>query len=151
MHGYENGYEKLKALGCLLIHNGTISMNERRLMNALYNIDSERIEQLLQQGEDVNQVNDRGESALLYASANGYHWIVESLLKAGADVALVDTLGATALLHASINGHTHIVKMLLENGADIHHTDARGWTALQYASLYKHKDVMIMLLQITKG
>ena len=103
---------------------------------------------LLQQGVDVNAVNDRGETALIHASENGYESLVRVLLKHGADVNTVDKGGWTALLFASSYGHKGVVRVLLEHGANVNAVDKDGRSALMRASLRGgHENIVRVLLE----
>lgn len=51
--------------------------------------------------KDINQRNDDGRTALMYASLRGYTKIVAALLRAGADLSLTDKDGKTAAQYAA--------------------------------------------------
>lgn len=119
-------------------------------------------EALLIEGEDPNQVDEQGETPLIYAVYNSNLAMAELLLKYGADpnlgatfplivavtneeIAITKVLLAaganpniqvdqTAPIHtASLRSFPEIVRMLLEAGAFTNIQDGRGNTPLHYA------------------
>jgi ankyrin repeat protein len=75
------------------------------------------VELLLKAGANVDIQNNKGYTALMWASLSGRKdiEIFKPLLEAGADVNLGDKLGETALTIARRRGHTAIVELLEEN------------------------------------
>ncbi len=108
---------------------------------------AKEIEDLIQQGADVDVKVNYGLTALLNASYWGREDVVGILLENGADVHHKDNCGETALMRASYCGHKGVVKLLLENGADVNEKDNYGETALMMASKSKHLDVVRILLE----
>jgi ankyrin repeat protein len=107
----------------------------------------EIVELLLDKGADPNIVNDKGKTALMYASdwisrisnvnnprINGHRDAVELLLDKGADPNITDPTGKTALIMASDNGNIDIVELLLDNDSDPNIVDNDGKTALMCAT-----------------
>ncbi|MCY4211603.1 MAG: SUMF1/EgtB/PvdO family nonheme iron enzyme [Gammaproteobacteria bacterium] len=80
--------------------------------------DIEVLKATIAAGVDVNAVDGRGRTALMYAVNNGYLLLVPELLKAQADVNIRAPDGATALFMAVAHGHTEIIEMLMQAGAD---------------------------------
>ncbi len=127
-----NGYKRLMVashLGCL---------NTVKFFISQHNI-------------DINATDDRGVTALMYASMYGHKAIVTLLLMEGAKERIneSDGCGRTALMHASENGHGAIVTLLLKEGAKekINEVDEMGETALMYASKNGHEVVVALLLK----
>ena len=104
-------------------------------------VDAENIvecRRLIDTGE-ANVNGDRrqyGDTALHYASLEGYLEISELLTSSGADVNIRNSNGNTALHWASYYGHLEIVQLLLCQGADISFRTNGGNTALDIASYY---------------
>ena len=86
---------------------------------------------LIEANVDVDIKNDRGNTALILASARGDYiyrgdtrgsgvgkTLVKLLLEAGADVNIQNSSGRTALMAASGQGYTKVVKLLLKADAD---------------------------------
>lgn len=75
----------------------------------------EKTELLLEAKADVNHVNNKGSTPLIYAAAQDNPRLVSELIQAGADVNHQDNEGNTAL-HMAQN--VEIAKLLLKAGAD---------------------------------
>jgi ankyrin repeat protein len=104
---------------------------------------------LLRKGIDVNQQDEDGYTALIWASERGHKEIVQMLLQhKNIDLNQKGEYGKTALMLASINGHKEIVEMLLQNKyIQINQQDKNGNPALMCASIRGHKEIVQMLLQ----
>lgn len=103
------------------------------LLEATINGEIDRVEELLENGADPNQLNDYGESALIVAIDNEQSDIVPVLLKNGADPNLQDETGWTPLMSAVYMENIEIGKLLLEAGADPMLIDEDDMTAVDYA------------------
>ncbi len=96
--------------------------------------DHSRIEELLDQGVDVDAVDGKGRTALMWAASWGRHDIVRLLLERGAQADIRDGYGETALIKAARRGRTEIVETLINlGGADPRACDNRGKSALDKA------------------
>jgi len=130
---------------------------------------------LIDNGEDVNATDEKGHTALMFASLDFQEWpeIVNMLIENGADVNSRDDKGQTALMYAAnfgyfttegsqqtwhkwmsqsntrIRGTGWVVKMLLKAGADVHATDMNGKTAAdiikQHMNIYNRRAYAPML------
>ena len=99
---------------------------------------------LIDTGEaNVNGDRDQyGQTALHWASNEGYLEISELLTSSGADVNIRDSDGRTALHYASLYGRLEMVQLLLCQGADASiRTNDNRRTALYYASSQGHLEV----------
>ncbi|RMZ87896.1 hypothetical protein DV736_g4876, partial [Chaetothyriales sp. CBS 134916] len=117
------------------------------------------LELMLQQKEDYNidESDQNGRTALIWASDYGYVKVVQMLLEHGADInaqggyyADVNAQGGlygNALQAASDSGHEKVVQMLLERGADVNAQGGYYGNALQAASEGGHEKVVQMLLE----
>ena len=61
----------------------------------------------------------KGQTALMWAAAEGHAQVVPALVSAGADVAARSKRGFTALLFAAREGRTDVIQTLLDAGADL--------------------------------
>ncbi|EAU90708.2 hypothetical protein CC1G_03977 [Coprinopsis cinerea okayama7 len=97
----------------------------------------------------INGRNERGETALFFASAFGHEEVVKELLQFwGVNVNATDNHGWTALMIASVQGHDRVVHRLLQfHGIDVNTTDNEGWTALMFTSQDGHDGIVNQLLQ----
>jgi len=101
---------------------------------------------LLDNGANVNGIDQFGRTALMEAVQYGNEKIVEALLKHGANVNAADEYGKTALIIAIEKGHTQIANMLLLTHAiDIDAETSDGNTALTYAREQGNNEMVELL------
>ena len=93
---------------------------------------------------DVNQLNKKGESALMLAALKGNQQIAEKLIKKGGDV---NKTGWTPLHYAATGGWIPIINLLLENSAYIDAGSPNGTTPLMMAAMYSTSAAVNFLLQ----
>ncbi len=86
--------------------------------------DFEHVRRLIQEGADVNAVNNVGETALHLECQGDAADIIRVLVKAGAKVDIVDDNGYTPLRHAVIECSVETIRFLLEHGANPQLDDA---------------------------
>ena len=119
-----------------------------------YRWDRDVVQLLIDSGADVNAKDERGNTALIYATEARPTInlaVTEMLLKAGADVNAKDEGGMTALMHAAMHDDPRVVKRLLEVQADVAARDAKGWTALMHATRKDRGYSAIIELLIASG
>ncbi|XP_033106876.1 ankyrin repeat domain-containing protein 50-like [Anneissia japonica] len=107
---------------------------------------TESVNDLLDGGASVNQVDDNGRSLLSNAAFIGNVDVVKVLMNRGADVDVADKTGQTAISLASRQGHSDIVDVLIKHKGNLDHTDHEGWTPLRSAAWAGHTDVVTALL-----
>lgn len=100
---------------------------------AVLNEKKKSISVLLENGGNVNEQNELGQSSLMLACERSLPNIVEFLLKKGADITQTDNEGRTALHYISIKSKPHIIKLLIDHGADKDSQDNEGVTPLMLA------------------
>lgn len=81
--------------------------------------DSKSVEQLIRKGVDVDQKDEKGVTALIFASAVGDLKIIDTLLQNGANVNARPKTGYTALMVAARAGKVDAVQRLIKAGADV--------------------------------
>ncbi|XP_037831299.1 protein phosphatase 1 regulatory inhibitor subunit 16B isoform X2 [Kryptolebias marmoratus] len=91
--------------------NETRASTERRMI--------EDIQELLRQGEEVNQQDSQGTTLLHIAAANGYVQAAELLLEGGARMDLRDSDGWQPLHAAACWGQMHVAELLASHGASL--------------------------------
>jgi ankyrin repeat protein len=75
---------------------------------------------LLKRGADMNAKERRGQTAIMWAAADGNTEVVEVLIKAGADVhAKLPDSGFTPFFFAARNGRIDVIRALLKAGIDV--------------------------------
>jgi ankyrin repeat protein len=94
---------------------------QKKLNQELFTVagigDTQKVNDLLLKGADVNGKDSGGWTFLMYASRFDKIQTVELLIKKGANVNAKNNLGQTPLMFASMYGHTQIVDLLRKHGA----------------------------------
>jgi ankyrin repeat protein len=93
---------------------------------------------------DLNQLNPKGESALMMAALKDQKDLADKLIKKGADV---NKTGWTPLHYAATHGHLTIISLLLENSAYIDAESPNGTTPLMMAAMYGTPAAVKLLLE----
>jgi hypothetical protein len=118
------------------------------LMRAAKDGDVAAVEKLLAGGTDPNVQNQRGWTALIYASFNfrdpDNPLVTKALLGSGADPNIKAHDGLTTLDWASLNCRPRVAAALIEGGADL---SKYGRTALHHASYVGCTEVIELLKQ----
>lgn len=103
----------------------------------------------LNEGANVNQKDENGQTALHYAAQRGYTEVARTLIERGAWVNPKDKEGRTPLIVASEIGYTPMIDLLIAKGANIHSQDKDGRFALHHAVLGAGSEAALLL--ISKG
>jgi len=108
--------------------------------------------ELIEKGQDVNEIDKWGWSPLMWAVYYDYPPLVEYLLANKANPNVQSSLvywkipkGSTALIIAAYYGRPNLVRMLPKGGANPKLSNNRGYTAYQYAQEYGFDRVEKML------
>jgi ankyrin repeat protein len=112
--------------------------------------DLKRIQELVNNGADINEQDGFGITALIVACCtHGDDETVEALLEDyKADVKVRAKDGSTALMYASAKGYFTLVRLLLDNSAEISAKDKDGKTALNYADDYGEVVIAKLLAKV---
>ena len=103
--------------------NAALPGGETPLMTASRVGSLASVKALLSRGATVDRKDDRrGQTALMWAAAEGHARVVEMLIEVGADLHNRLTSGFTPLLFAVREGRTDVVRVLLKAGADVNET-----------------------------
>ena len=102
---------------------------------AVANDDFDKVNQLMEKGEDVYQEDYYGNTALDWAIKGGNSQMVELLLHSGADLNYENSYGNTALMTAAEIGDPNMVRLLVESGGDPNYQDSGGMTSL-FSAVY---------------
>ncbi|MCF8462942.1 MAG: ankyrin repeat domain-containing protein [Rickettsiaceae bacterium] len=99
--------------------NITNSDFRHELLKAVRDGNEQMVKSLLDEGVDVNTIDEYGVTALMNAILFKNVGVVKVLLDNGADVNMSNNSAETALTYAIKDKNKEIVKLLLEFGADI--------------------------------
>ena len=118
------------------------------LMKAVKSNDAAHVKELIQQGVNVNEL-DNGDAPLVMAAYEGHNEIVKLLLEAGADVTAVDPgMKATALHAAAYAGRTEAARLLIAHHIDIDKQGPyNGYTALHDALWQNHIETAQVIIE----
>lgn len=125
---------------------GTPGRDGHLLIEAVQQGDVARIQQLLEQGADVNVQEDAGGWTPLHnAVQSGRVDIVRLLLRHGADPHRRKKNGATPFIVAGIRGDVSLLEIFLSEGADVNECDHNGFTAFMEAAEYGRVEALRFL------
>ncbi len=143
------GWRSIAVTSCLaiaIVAAGS-AQQDVRLVSAVQQRNAVLIQQLLDEGVDVNAARADGVAALLWAA----HWddltTADLLLKAGADPNVAEDHGVTPLARAAENASAAMVSKLLAAGADPNRAQANGLTPLITAAGTGNVAVIANLLE----
>ncbi|WP_419888812.1 ankyrin repeat domain-containing protein [Paenibacillus xylanexedens] len=122
---------------------------DEQLFKAVEDSDTERIEQMIQAGANINAQDQSGRTVTMIATYNNDLTSAKVLIEAGADVNIQDDMKNTPFLYAGAEGYLDILKLTIEAGADPAITNRYGGTALIPAAEHGYVDVVQELLTQT--
>jgi ankyrin repeat protein len=135
---------------CLLLFfvalDGIAAPPDRTLVEAAQSRSANTVQELLEQGANVNTLGPDGTTALHWAVYWDDEEMVDLLLEAGAEVNARNELGATPLWLASVEGRASMVEVLLAAEADPNLSLLMGETSLMAASRAGSTDAVTALL-----
>ena len=103
-----------------------------RLLRAAKDNDVDALEALMQQGEDLNQANSFGQTALHICAIWGNTQAARFLLNCGSNADAQNDHGMSPLHYAAEKGDVYTVALLVDAGADVTlMTDKGGRTAYE--------------------
>ncbi len=117
----------------------------QQLFNLAKQANAGQINNLLNQGANVNAANSSGETALHSAASTGNTGAAQALLQRGANVNARTVRGWTPLHTAARFGRGHFVAMLLNRGAQRNIQNIDGKTPMQLARQSNHQSIVAML------
>ncbi|XP_077984408.1 uncharacterized protein LOC144439038 [Glandiceps talaboti] len=126
--------------------SASMSLLAQSLFGFIASGDISAVVHLLERHATVDERDENGQTALMFAADRGETSIASELILRGADINATDEDNWTALLCAARQGQLNIVKKLLDSGADIEHKDIGEWTALMWASYKGHTNTARYLL-----
>jgi len=111
------------------------SVDMSAFFSAALDGDLDKVKYALDNGADVNALDENQHSALMLAAYNGHHHILKVLIDKGATIDAVDATNRTPLMFASTGPFVQAVEMLIKAGADVNATDNHeNWTPVMFAA-----------------
>ena len=149
-----------------------LKIGETPLMTAARSGAIKGVEEIIAAGANVNAIETaRGQTALMWAAAQGHDGVVKALIDGGADTEIKSVVrprlmytnrsngtafdqgvmenlgGYSALLFAARNGHVAVSNLLINAGADINGVAANLTSPLVVATHSGHTDLAIELIK----
>ncbi len=121
------------------------ALGQTALMLAATSGELERVQEVLENGANVNIHDNKGWTALMLAAYWGYPDIIQVLLIKRADPNAKTLKNTTALMCAAGKGNVKVVQLLLSNGADVNFKDSDGKSALTYAREKGYTEIVELL------
>jgi len=107
----------------------------------------DKVQALLQQGAEVNIMDDEGETPLHHIAFLGFFPTAELLVSKGALINAKNNKNWTPLHVAAWRGNIEVAELLLDNGADFEAVTDRGETPLHKAAQVGHADITALLIE----
>lgn len=124
-----------------------VPMNEMTLLQAAEQGDIAQITKLIQNGANINAIDERGRTAAMIAVHTMQLDLFQLLIEQGADINIRDQRLDNPLLYAGAEGLLDFVKVAIAAGADTTITNRFGGTALIPAADRGHVEVVEQLLR----
>lgn len=102
---------------------------------------------LMDQGYDINAMNNSGSKPIHIATREGFIEAVQFYITHGMDINESDIVNRTLLHYAAMTSKPKILKYLIEHGAFVNVKDDNGMTPLHVAAMYSTADVVTLLIQ----
>jgi ankyrin repeat protein len=95
---------------------------------------TDAVDTLLAHGANLQATErSKGQTALMWAAAEGHAAVVKTLLRHAADVRVRSSSGFTPLMFAAAEGDKEVTELLLAAGASVHEASRNGTTPLLLA------------------
>ncbi|MDR0423834.1 MAG: ankyrin repeat domain-containing protein [Rickettsiales bacterium] len=131
----------------LSITSSNKDFNLTSIMNSALQNNPRATRVFIMSGENPNEINIAGATALHIAARSGSLEVADILIKNNAQINLQDKDGWTPLMRAALKNNVEIVKLLLDNGANPLIINEAGNSALVYAAMSESFDITNMLLK----
>lgn len=134
----------------LLLYFSLVAAAADTLHEVARNGDVEGLKRYLDQGANLEQPDDTGETILISAALAGHSAVVEILIAKGANIHARNHNGLTALHATAYAGHLDVAALLIKSGADVNDSANRlSTTALHLAA--EENQLAVVELLLAKG
>ncbi|WP_340104742.1 ankyrin repeat domain-containing protein [Rhodohalobacter sp. 8-1] len=100
------------------------------------------------QGISLDEANELGRTALMFAAFNGLNEVINLLIENCAELNLENDQGRTHLMFTTSGPFPETISQLLVNGADVNCSDSvEEWTPLMYAAAEGNLKIIELLLE----
>jgi ankyrin repeat protein len=113
---------------------GSVEDAEASLLEGAHDGNLEQVITALEAGAEIEVVDNRGMTPIIWAALRGHLDVVKALLERGANINSTNWAGWTPLMQACAQLHEELAKFLVEQGADIHMKTKYSGTALIFAA-----------------
>lgn len=132
------GLSGIICLSLIAMANGMAETHKTDLVTAAEKGDLVTVQQLIGEGGDIEQRDNRLRTPLMAAVHGNRTAVARYLIEQGANVNAADAIMDTPYLYAGARGLQDILEMTLSHGADLKSTNRYGGTALIPASERGH-------------
>ena len=120
-----------------------------KLIAAAESGDIATVSRLIEEGVDLDQVDQRGRTAMMAATHGNHPSVVKALIDAGADVDSQDHMKDNPFLYAGAEGLLEILRLTIAAGASTNLVNRYGGSALIPACHHGYPDCVLELLTTT--
>lgn len=131
-------------LGCA--SNSDIA-REISLYEAVRNNDLEKIQKLIDQNIDVDEMDETGNTPIMIAATNNSAEAAKLLIESGADINKTTGNKYTALMFAVVNNSNKVAKILLDAKADIYIRNTNGKDVYEIAKEKNNAELQDMIFK----
>ena len=125
---------------------GPVAASTDTLHDVARSGDVETLKQSLDQGADLEQPTETGETLLISAALAGQSGVAEVLISRGANILARNQKGLTPLHAAAYAGHVDVVALLIESGADVNDSANRLSTTSLHLAAEENQLAVVELL-----
>ena len=129
-----------------LMKGGRMGLNDGHtpLHKASYDGDMKKVNELIDEGANINAEDVIRMTPLHYSCINGHLNVINTLLDMGADVNARDDIQSTPL-HYACNGHMDVFMTLVNRGADVNAENVHGYAPIECLGAKGKKQINEMI------
>jgi len=129
--------------------NSALWTGESVLMNCARTGAADAVAALIDKGAQIDaKENKKGQTALMWAAAEGHSVVTRILAENGADIRMTSNGGFTPLMFAARSGNPETARVLLDAGADPNEATKKYGNTLVLAAASRHEQLSLFLLNM---